>query len=93
MTLRRRWILVALLAVLPPSVPAFQGDESTVPRITVDEVKTGLAAGTVLLVDVRDAVSFERGHLPGAVLVPLSEVAAKAAELKTRKKTLVTYCG
>jgi rhodanese-related sulfurtransferase len=41
---------------------------------------------------VRDAGSYAFGHIPGAVLIPLEDVARKAAELKATKKTLVTYC-
>lgn len=35
-------------------------------------IKTGLADGSILLVDVRETNEFEAGHIPGAVLFPLS---------------------
>lgn len=37
-----------------------------------DAVKRGLADGGILLVDVREPHEFEAGHIPGAVLFPLS---------------------
>ncbi len=37
-----------------------------------DDIKTGLAAGTILLVDVREPHEFEAGHIPGSFSMPLS---------------------
>jgi rhodanese-related sulfurtransferase len=37
-----------------------------------DEVRRGLADGSILLVDVREPNEWEAGHIPGSVLVPLS---------------------
>lgn len=37
-----------------------------------DAIKRGLMDGSILLVDVREAHEFEVGHIPGAVLFPLS---------------------
>ena len=90
---RRPMMLVAaLVLVLPMLVVARQGDEASVPRMSLPEFKKALESGRVLAIDVRDAGSYEFGHIPGAVLVPLEDVAKKAAELKATKKTLVTYC-
>ena len=43
------------------------------------------------LVDVRQPGEYARGHLPGALLIPLGDLAARAAELDKQKKTIV-YC-
>jgi rhodanese-related sulfurtransferase len=40
--------------------------------IDIEAVKKGLAEGTMLLVDVREPHEFAAGHIPGAVLFPLS---------------------
>ncbi|UHC19762.1 rhodanese-like domain-containing protein [Methylobacterium currus] len=37
-----------------------------------DAVKSGLADGSVLLIDVREPNEFEAGHIPGSVSFPLS---------------------
>ena len=90
---RRAMMLVAALIVLLPMLGvARQGDESSVPRMSLPEFKKALESGRVLAIDVRDAGSYEFGHIPGAVLIPLEDVAKKAAELKATKRTLVTYC-
>ena len=43
-------------------------------EIRVDELESLLAAGSVLLIDVREADEYAAGHVPGAVHVPLGEV-------------------
>ena len=38
----------------------------------LEDVKAGLADGTIRLVDVREPHEFEAGHIPGSVSMPLS---------------------
>lgn len=64
-------------------------------RITIDEYKRFAASGDVLLLDVRDRDSYEAGHLPGAVSMPLDELETaeglgKVLGAKTHR--IVTYC-
>jgi rhodanese-related sulfurtransferase len=47
----------------------------TIPEIedlTIDDVKAGLADGSIALVDVREIHEFASGRIPGSVLLPLS---------------------
>ena len=44
--------------------------------LDIDAVKAGLGDGSILLVDVREPNEFEVGHIPGAVLFPLSTFVA-----------------
>ena len=41
-------------------------------EVDFDEVKEGVADGSMLLVDVREPHEYAAGHIPGAVLFPLS---------------------
>jgi len=95
MTRHTTLLVVVALAALAQEAPAARqaGDEASVPRISVGDLKKGLAEGLYLVVDVRDAASFAAGRIPGAVLVPLGDVKTKVAELKAARKTIVTYCG
>ncbi|MGV6876115.1 rhodanese-like domain-containing protein [Pseudochelatococcus sp. B33] len=40
--------------------------------VGIDEVKRGLADGSLLLIDVREPEEYRAGHIPGSVSVPLS---------------------
>lgn len=80
----------------PPAATRSPSDDWTAPelRIPVDEFKRLVAAQDVLIVDVRDAESFRRGHLPGAVLITMEDIAAKngAERLRNETRAIVTYC-
>lgn len=54
-------------------------------NISIAELQDLLAQGRVHLVDVREADEFAAGHVPGAVNLPLSEIAGRYTELATDK--------
>jgi 3-mercaptopyruvate sulfurtransferase SseA len=56
----------------------------------VGKVKGKLDADFLLL-DTRDREAYARGHIPGALCVPLAEL-DRLAERLPRDKELVTYC-
>ena len=58
-----------------------------VPEISVDELAAA-AAGAFLL-DVRQPDEYVEAHVPGALLVPLDEVPARAGELPADTEILV----
>jgi len=63
-------------------------------RLSVNDVMSLQAAGLALVVDVRSERSFEAGHIPGALNVPLDEVEARAPDILrlAAGRALVTYC-
>ncbi|MFI5014467.1 MAG: rhodanese-like domain-containing protein [Hyphomicrobiales bacterium] len=53
--------------------------------VSIDEVKQGLADGSILLVDVREPHEFAAARIPGAINLPLStfdpaEIAARPGQ-------------
>jgi thioredoxin len=48
--------------------------------------------GRVVFVDTRDAASFGRAHLPGAVNMPIEEIETRLAELHMLPGAPVLYC-
>jgi adenylyltransferase/sulfurtransferase len=66
--------------------------EAVATSLTADDLRQQLASATPpLLLDVRGPLEFQRRHLPGAVLLPLPELAARAAEVP-RLGPVVVYC-
>ncbi len=57
-------------------------------EIDVDELAERLAAGTAVI-DVREADEYEAGHVPGAVLVPLSELTERVDDVPSGEPVLV----
>jgi len=63
-------------------------------RIGVDEFKKLVAAKNVLVLDVRDPDSYRDGHLPGAELIMVEDIAAGQVteRLRSERRAIVTYC-
>lgn len=62
-----------------------------VENVTLDELKQGLADGSILLVDVREPNEWDAGHIAGATLNPLS-MFDPAALPKAEGKRVVLQC-
>jgi rhodanese-related sulfurtransferase len=60
--------------------------------VTLEELKSGLANGSVVLIDVREADEYAAGHIEGALFNPLSRF--DPAELPPPRlgKKIVIYC-
>jgi len=62
--------------------------------MTAEEVRNYIQthqAGSYQLLDVRQPGEYEQQHLPGAILIPLKELADRIGELDSRSPTLI-YC-
>ncbi len=65
---------------------------SKVNRISPEEARRLLEQyPDILLIDVRQSDEYEKGHIPGAVLIPLPELPDKLSELRS-DQSIVTYC-
>jgi phage shock protein E len=51
-----------------------------------------LVAGGALLLDVRTPDEYRQGHLPGAVNIPVQELARRLPEVEPRSRPVVVYC-
>jgi len=63
-----------------------------VPRISIDELKALMEKNAVLVIDVRDADSFAKGRIPGAVNVDYTLIFQQAGKFTGETRTIVTYC-
>jgi rhodanese-related sulfurtransferase/DNA-binding transcriptional ArsR family regulator len=62
-----------------------------VEEVTREELLQRLAAGDVLLLDVRPAEEYAAGHIPGAISVPFGEVAERMGSFDV-DSDIVAYC-
>ena len=77
------------LAEVDRAARQYLGDE--VDAISRDELVRRLAAGDVVLIDVRPEEEFAAGHIEGARSVPLEELERRLAELPSDRE-VVAYC-
>ncbi len=78
---------------LPPTESPITPNQpnSEVQRISVEDAKAAYDAGQAVFLDIRDSESYARGHIPGAVLLPLSEVPERLSEFDP-EAWIITYC-
>lgn len=100
---RRTWIRhlsrlvpAAALATVPRPAAlaqyAIPASAEAVPRMSMADFKALVDKGGVTTVDVRSLADYRLGHIPGAVAMPLNEVANRVSELRGLGKPIVTYC-
>ncbi len=60
--------------------------------VSLDELKAGMADGSIELVDVREANEWDAGHIPGAMFNPLSAFDLSALPAPSEDKRIVLHC-
>jgi phage shock protein E len=63
-------------------------------KITAAEAKTVMdTEQNVIILDVREQSEYDSGHIPNATLLPVGDIAAKAAEaLPDKDQKILVYC-
>jgi rhodanese-related sulfurtransferase/DNA-binding transcriptional ArsR family regulator len=72
-------------------VDSFLESRDDLEPIPTGELRRRLAAGDVTLIDVRPPDEFAAGHIPGALSLPVTELAGRLREVPKRKE-VVAYC-
>jgi rhodanese-related sulfurtransferase len=85
-----RDVASAHLADVDRARAAYLGEDN-VEEVTQDELLRRLKAGDVTVIDVRPPEEYAAGHIPGAVSLPLDDLADRLAELDA-DATIVAYC-
>ncbi|MFM9593106.1 ArsR/SmtB family transcription factor [Streptomyces scabiei] len=78
-------------AAVPAARDAYLGGDGDAAEVTHEELRARVAAGGVVLLDVRPAEEYLAGHIPGAVCIPLGELADRVGELPEGTE-IVVYC-
>jgi rhodanese-related sulfurtransferase len=59
-------------------------------KLSAKQFKDELSEG--MLIDVRESYEYARGHIPGAVNIPLRHLERKLAELPDKDQPIYLYC-
>lgn len=87
--MRRLPVFLLLLAIACRAVAA--GPAAIEPKTLTDRL--AWADRSLVVLDVRTPAEFAEGHVPGAINIPHTELAARVAELADAKeKDVVVYC-
>jgi rhodanese-related sulfurtransferase/DNA-binding transcriptional ArsR family regulator len=87
-----RTLAAGRLAEVERLAAAYLGGRDQLEPVTREELARRLAEGDDLSVlDVRPAAEYTAGHLPGAVSIPVGELARRLAELPGGRE-VVAYC-
>lgn len=74
--------------VAPVDVP--EGELNLAQTVNVQTVASVMDRDDVVLIDVREQVEYDAGHIPGVTLIPLGEVASRMSEIPTDKTVIIT---
>jgi len=81
---------IILAAALLLNVAAQAG---SYPEITIDQLKSAIAAQEVTLLDVNGSKSWKEGYIPGAVDYATSQANLAKVLPKNKNALIVAYCG
>ncbi|MEV7189458.1 metalloregulator ArsR/SmtB family transcription factor [Kitasatospora sp. NPDC093102] len=77
-------------AAVPPALDAYLGEDGA-QEVGNEELRARAEAGEVLVLDVRPVEEYLAGHIPGALSIPVDELAERLEELPADTEVVV-YC-
>jgi rhodanese-related sulfurtransferase/DNA-binding transcriptional ArsR family regulator len=80
------------LADLRDAIHQHLGDPDLLQPITAQELRKRLAEDDTVVVDVRSDQEFDRGHLPGALSIPMEQLHDRLEVLPSNAE-IIAYCG
>lgn len=79
------------VAEVEPAAAAYLGAFDEPEPVTREDLWARVRAGEVTVLDVRPAVEYEAGHIPGAVSIPIDDLPVRMAALPGGRE-IVAYC-
>jgi len=79
------------VAEVEPAAAAYLHVSDEPEPMTLEDLWARIRAGEVTVLDVRPAVEFEAGHIPGAISIPIDELPDRVAVLPGARE-IVAYC-
>lgn len=77
-------------ATVPAALDAYLGQDGAT-ELSKEELRARVEAGDVIVLDVRPVEEYLAGHIPGAVSIPVEELADRIDEL-SEDTEVVVYC-
>ena len=76
------------------AVPSKPASTSILEKISAEDAKTMMdGSQDITILDVRTQEEYDLGHIAGAVLIPVDDIADKAEQILTDKsETILVYC-
>ena len=73
---------------------AKKGEKAMYEQITANEAKKIMDSGEeYIILDTREQIEYDEGHIPGAILIPYTEIENKAKDmLPDKDKLILVYC-
>jgi hypothetical protein len=89
-------VVIWQLSLLPTTTAAPAAGNFDIPypeikRVSLEDAKTALDAGSAVFLDVRDSGTFGSKHITGAINIPLDELEQRATELP-KDRWIITVC-
>lgn len=78
-------------AIPPQFTPPVHDETSGVRRVGSEELKALVDRAAVTVIDVRDSISYNQAHIPGAIHIPMARVEGEASRLP-KGRPVVAYC-
>ena len=90
------WQTSRVLDAVAPAIAPTSADAGFIPysdieRISLEDAKKAYDAGTVVILDIRDADSYAYSHITGAINIDLEVLESRLVELN-RSDHIITYC-
>lgn len=90
----KKMVSILLAAMLLTACGKINKQEAMYMNITAEEAKQIMdSTEGYIILDVRKQEEFDEGHIPGAIVIPHTEVEARAeAELTDKDQLILVYC-
>lgn len=79
------------IAEMERLVKDFREKRNSLEVLRMDELLTRMKSKNVVVLDVRPVTEFKNGHIPGAINIPIEELATQLKKL-AKNKEYVAYC-
>jgi 3-mercaptopyruvate sulfurtransferase SseA len=84
-------VWVVLNQPATPTITPTPASVEQVKRASLEDAKAAYDAGSAVFIDVRDSSSYNISHVPGALLIPISDLPNRLSELDS-SSWIITYC-